>query len=129
MGTSIAHSSRTRTLAAEHVSLIDITPDGFVNFVSTRALLEFARARLGTRWNLCGSDKLCVASYANIQGKANLVAHFRNSSVLDQEETRRPKLFVTNGPFAGQPEPFPREFLSVEQLSMISSHSGHRPDS
>lgn len=107
--------------------------DGFVNFVSTQALLTFARARIGTRWNLCGSDKLCVASYANIQvstrvfqlvalgqkklksrldfsqGKSNLIAHFRNSSVLDQEESRRPKLFYTDGPFAGQPEPFPGE--------------------
>lgn len=41
--------------------------DGFCNFTSTTALLAFAKARLGTRWNLCASDKLCVLSYANIQ--------------------------------------------------------------
>lgn len=41
--------------------------DGFVNFTSTTSLLAFAKARLGTRWNKCGSDKLCVMSYANIQ--------------------------------------------------------------
>lgn len=41
--------------------------DGFCNFTSTAALLAFAKARLGTRWNLCASDKLCVLSYANIQ--------------------------------------------------------------
>ncbi|GAA6056748.1 hypothetical protein JCM3770_005877 [Rhodotorula araucariae] len=80
---------------------------GFCNFTSTAALLAFAKARLGTRWDRCGSDKLVVVSYANIQGKASLVSHFRNSSVLDQDECRRPKLFVTSGPRAGEPEPFP----------------------
>ncbi|GAA5859496.1 hypothetical protein JCM8547_006850 [Rhodosporidiobolus lusitaniae] len=80
---------------------------GFVNFTSTTALLAFAKARLGTRWNMCGSDKLCIMSFANIQGKASLITHFKNSSVLDQGESRRPKLFVTSGPNAGQPEPFP----------------------
>jgi hypothetical protein len=35
----------------------------------TLALLNFTRARLGTRWNKCGSDKLCVLSYANIQAR------------------------------------------------------------
>ncbi|GAA6063309.1 hypothetical protein JCM10212_006719 [Sporobolomyces blumeae] len=80
---------------------------GFVNFTSMSALLEFCKKRLGTRWNLCHSDKLCILSFANIQGKASLVNHFRNSSVLDQDESRRPKLFVTSGLNAGQPEPFP----------------------
>lgn len=46
--------------------------DGFCNFTSTDALLAFAKARLGTRWNLCGSDKLCVLSYANIQVRCPL---------------------------------------------------------
>ncbi|GAA5847833.1 hypothetical protein JCM3766R1_001202 [Sporobolomyces carnicolor] len=80
---------------------------GFVNFTSTSALLAFCRQRLGTRWNLCNSDKLCVLSFANIQGKASLINHFKNSSVLDQDESRRPKLFVSSGPLAGTPETFP----------------------
>ncbi|GAA5981029.1 hypothetical protein JCM11641_001434 [Rhodosporidiobolus odoratus] len=80
---------------------------GFVNFTSTSALLTFTKARLGTRWNVCGSDKLCIMSFANIQGKASLINHFKNSSVLDQEENRRPKLFVSSGPHVGQPEAFP----------------------
>ncbi|SCV71464.1 BQ2448_3052 [Microbotryum intermedium] len=64
-------------------------------------LARFVRARVGTRWNLANSDKICV-------GKAGLITHFRNSSVLDQDEERRPKLFYSPGhPLAGQPEPFP----------------------
>ncbi|GAA5959737.1 hypothetical protein JCM3765_000085 [Sporobolomyces pararoseus] len=80
---------------------------GFVNFTTMSALLAFCKQRLGTRWNMCNSDKLCILSFANIQGKASLINHFKNSSVLDQDESRRPKIFVTSGPTAGQPERFP----------------------
>ncbi|GAA5989202.1 hypothetical protein JCM5350_007330 [Sporobolomyces pararoseus] len=80
---------------------------GFVNFTSMSSLLAFCKQRLGTRWNKCNSDKLCILSFANIQGKASLINHFKNSSVLDQDESRRPKIFVTSGPNAGEPERFP----------------------
>ncbi|GAA5846981.1 hypothetical protein JCM9279_006979 [Rhodotorula babjevae] len=106
---------------------------GFCNFTSTSALLAFAKARLGTRWNLCASDKLCVLSYANIQGKASLINHFRNSSVLDQAENRRPKLFVTSGPHAGEPEPFPvcddpvRKARSALNASNVGLFPAQRP--
>ncbi|GAA5913015.1 hypothetical protein JCM8208_005667 [Rhodotorula glutinis] len=106
---------------------------GFCNFTSTAALLAFAKARLGTRWNLCASDKLCVLSYANIQGKASLINHFRNSSVLDQAENRRPKLFVTSGPHAGEPEPFPvcddpvRKARSALNASSVGLFPAQRP--
>ncbi|BGO93738.1 hypothetical protein NBRC10512_006618 [Rhodotorula toruloides] len=106
---------------------------GFVNFTSTTALLQFAKARLGTRWNKCGSDKLCVMSYANIQGKASLIAHFKNSSVLDQDESRRPKLFVSSGPRAGEPEAFPacddpiRKARSAMNASNVGLFPSHKP--
>ncbi|KAG0663704.1 hypothetical protein C6P46_002273 [Rhodotorula mucilaginosa] len=106
---------------------------GFVNFVSTLALLNFTRARLGTRWNKCGSDKLCVLSYANIQasGKPSLINHFKNSSVLDQDESRRPKLFITSGPHAGEPEPFPAcdDPLRKARSAMNASNVGLFPSS
>ncbi|GAA6046187.1 hypothetical protein NBRC10513_002181 [Rhodotorula toruloides] len=106
---------------------------GFVNFTSTTALLQFAKARLGTRWNKCGSDKLCVMSYANIQGKASLIAHFKNSSVLDQDESRRPKLFVSSGPRTGEPEAFPacddpvRKARSAMNASNVGLFPSHKP--
>ncbi|GAA5832738.1 hypothetical protein JCM11251_005745 [Rhodosporidiobolus azoricus] len=106
---------------------------GFVNFTSTAPLLAFAKARLGTRWNMCGSDKLCIMSFANIQGKTSLINHFKNSSVLDQEENRRPKLFVTSGPNAGDPEPFPvcddpiRKARSAANAQSIGLFPSHKP--
>ncbi|KAM0754224.1 hypothetical protein T439DRAFT_173967 [Meredithblackwellia eburnea MCA 4105] len=80
---------------------------GFINFTSPAALLKFAQTRVGTRWNACQSDKLVIASYANIQGKENLINKFRNSAVMKQPEGFRPKIFYSSGPKAGQIEPFP----------------------
>ncbi|KAL8293102.1 hypothetical protein RQP46_000796 [Phenoliferia psychrophenolica] len=81
---------------------------GFVNFTSPAALLAFATARLGTRWNSYHSDKLVVASYGNIQGKENLIEKFKNSAVMLECEDFRPKLFYTDGPNAGKQQPFPK---------------------
>ncbi|GAA5897236.1 uncharacterized protein JCM6883_006627 [Sporobolomyces salmoneus] len=106
---------------------------GFVNFTSMSALLGFCKQRLGTRWNMCNSDKLCVLSFANIQGKASLINHFKNSSVLDQDESRRPKLFVTDGPNAGEPEKFPvcddpvRKMRSALNAANVGLFPSHKP--
>ncbi|GAA5940693.1 uncharacterized protein JCM15063_006328 [Sporobolomyces koalae] len=106
---------------------------GFVNFTSMASLLSFCKQRLGTRWNLCNSDKLCVLSFANIQGKDALINHFKNSSVLDQDESRRPKLFVTSGPNAGQPEKFPmcddpvRKMRSALNAAHVGLFPSHKP--
>ncbi|GAA5951713.1 hypothetical protein JCM21900_005765 [Sporobolomyces salmonicolor] len=106
---------------------------GFVNFTTTTALLAYAKGRLGTRWNMCGSDKLCVMSYANIQGKESLINHFKNSSVLDQDESRRPKVFVSSGPNAGEPEAFPmcddpvRKARSAANAANVGLFPSHKP--
>jgi hypothetical protein len=46
-------------------------------------------------------------SYANIQGKKALIDKFRNSSVMDEEISYQPKIFVTSGEHRGEEEPFP----------------------
>lgn len=68
------------------------TSDGFVNFTSPSALLAFATSRLGTRWNSYHSDKLVVASYANIQVSflsILLDSHFHTSPLDRSPRTRR----------------------------------------
>ncbi|KAL8279922.1 hypothetical protein RQP46_007772 [Phenoliferia psychrophenolica] len=89
-------------------SQFNCAAENFVNFTSRAALLAFAAARLGTRWNSYHSDKLVVASYGNIQGKENLIEKFKNSAVMLECEDFRPKLFYTDGPNAGKQQPFPK---------------------
>ena len=40
-------------------------------------------------------------AYARIQGKAALIAHFQNSSLMNEDKRCRPILFHTVGPNAG----------------------------
>lgn len=79
----------------------------FVNMTSTRHILTLHDAFAGKRWRRFLSDKVCVLSYARIQGKANLVQRFQHSSLLGMAKECRPLLFVSSGPLAGQPEQFP----------------------
>ncbi|KAL5564805.1 hypothetical protein UlMin_027969 [Ulmus minor] len=53
------------------------------------------------------SEKVAYLAYARIQGKAALVSHFQNSSLMNKDKWCRPILFHTDGPNAGGPEPFP----------------------
>ena len=59
------------------------------------------------RWEKFNSEKVCHISYARIQGKNSLVAHFQNSSLLHEDKRCRPILFHSGGPLAGDQEPFP----------------------
>ncbi|KDQ15279.1 hypothetical protein BOTBODRAFT_108855 [Botryobasidium botryosum FD-172 SS1] len=79
----------------------------FVNFITVEDLLLFCNARLGRKWNMFQSEKVLGMSYANFQGKEALVEKFRNSSVMNEKLEWRPKIFYSDGPNYGLPEPFP----------------------
>jgi protein phosphatase 1 regulatory subunit 42 len=49
---------------------------------------------------------------ASPQGKAALVQHFQNSSLLHEDKRCRPILFHTNGTLAGEIEQFPGTLAS-----------------
>lgn len=48
-----------------------------------------------------------LASYGFFRGKEALVEKFKNSCIMDEREEWRPKIFYSNGPEQGLPEPFP----------------------
>lgn len=80
----------------------------FINFEDPIWILDFVTARAGRRWNRYNSDKVAEVSYATIQGRDCLIQKFRNSSVMLEHKSFRPKLFHTgNGPLAGTEEDFP----------------------
>ncbi|TPX24788.1 hypothetical protein DIZ76_010231 [Coccidioides immitis] len=80
----------------------------FINFEDPIDIIDFANARAGRTWNCFNSDKVAEISYATIQGRDCLVQKFRNSSVMLEHPSFRPKLFYTgSGPLAGTEEPFP----------------------
>jgi hypothetical protein len=110
----------------------------FINFIDPESIIPFAKARVGTKWfeprphvgrylitepfcrNRFHSDKVCDISYANIQGKESLIEKFRNSCVMDEDPSYRPKIFHSNGPLMGQEQesstPFPLAGVSDDRF-------------
>ena len=80
----------------------------FINFADPIWIVDFVTARAGHRWNRYNSDKVAEVSYATIQGRDCLIQKFRNSSVMLEHPSFRPKLFRTGaGPLVGTEEQFP----------------------
>ncbi|KAH7108147.1 RNA recognition motif 2-domain-containing protein [Auriculariales sp. MPI-PUGE-AT-0066] len=79
----------------------------FVNFITVQDLVTFCRRRRGVKWNMYQSEKVLNMTYANYQGKEALVEKFKNSCIMDERESWRPKIFHSSGPAQGLPELFP----------------------
>ncbi|XP_065872486.1 protein MEI2-like 4 isoform X2 [Euphorbia lathyris] len=79
----------------------------FINMVDPQQIVPFHKAFNGKKWEKFNSEKVASLAYARIQGKSALIAHFQNSSLMNEDKRCRPILFHTDGPNAGDPEPFP----------------------
>ena len=80
----------------------------FINFEDPIWIVDFVTARAGHRWNRYNSDKVAEVSYATIQGRDCLIQKFRNSSVMLEHPSFRPKLYRTGtGSLVGTEETFP----------------------
>lgn len=79
----------------------------FINMISPSQIIPFHQAFNGKKWEKFNSEKVATLAYARIQGKSALIAHFQNSSLMNEDKRCRPILFHTEGPNAGDQEPFP----------------------
>eukprot|EP00698_Gefionella_okellyi_P010981 TRINITY_DN287_c0_g1_i2.p1 TRINITY_DN287_c0_g1~~TRINITY_DN287_c0_g1_i2.p1 ORF type:complete len:680 (-),score=166.96 TRINITY_DN287_c0_g1_i2:351-2390(-) len=84
----------------------------FINFIHPSYVLNFYLHFNNKKWDKFNSEKVCEITYARIQGKGLLVAHFQNSSLLSEDKKCRPILFrsqTADGDLvhAYEQEPFP----------------------
>ncbi|GLU20811.1 hypothetical protein SLE2022_369930 [Rubroshorea leprosula] len=79
----------------------------FINMIDPQQIIPFHKAFNGKKWEKFNSEKVASLAYARIQGKTALIAHFQNSSLMNEDKRCRPILFHTDGPNAGDQEPFP----------------------
>ncbi|CAK9232795.1 unnamed protein product [Sphagnum troendelagicum] len=79
----------------------------FINMIAPSRIVPFYQAFNGKKWEKFNSEKVASLAYARIQGKAALVAHFQNSSLMNEDKRCRPILFHSEGPHVGDQEPFP----------------------
>ncbi|XP_022715660.1 protein MEI2-like 5 isoform X1 [Durio zibethinus] len=73
----------------------------FINMLSPSHIIPFYEAFNGKKWEKFNSEKVASLAYARIQGKAALVAHFQNSSLMNEDKRCRPILFHSEGPDGG----------------------------
>ncbi|XP_044508153.1 protein MEI2-like 4 isoform X2 [Mangifera indica] len=79
----------------------------FINMTDPSQIIPFYQSFNGKKWEKFNSEKVASLAYARIQGKAALIAHFQNSSLMNEDKRCRPILFNTDGPSAGDQVPFP----------------------
>ncbi|MCJ1307011.1 hypothetical protein MMC25_000656 [Agyrium rufum] len=108
----------------------------FINFEDPFYIIDFVKARAGNRWNRFNSDKVAEVSYATIQGKDCLVQKFRNSSVMLEHPSFRPKIYHTSSsPNVGEEDIFPspdnpskmrRSVENAEHVGLFAPRAGQQ---
>ncbi|ESQ40664.1 hypothetical protein EUTSA_v10012619mg [Eutrema salsugineum] len=112
----------------------------FINLTEPENIVPFYKAFNGKKWEKFNSEKVASLAYGRIQGKSALIAHFQNSSLMNEDKRCRPILFHTAGPNAGDQEPFPMgsnirsrpgkpRTSSIENYANFSSSSENREES
>lgn len=79
----------------------------FINFIEPNSIALFYQDFNQRKWDRFNSEKVCRLAYARIQGKTAFIEHFRNSSLMYEDETCRPLIFHSTGPLKGLLQPFP----------------------
>ncbi|CDF39565.1 Putative Mei2-like protein [Chondrus crispus] len=69
----------------------------FINFTKPQYIEPFYHAFHGKKWGRFNSEKVCEITFARIQGRQQLIAHFQNSSLLLEDPKCRPVIFDANG--------------------------------
>ncbi|EOA39685.1 hypothetical protein CARUB_v10008326mg [Capsella rubella] len=67
----------------------------FINMLSPELIIPFYEAFNGKKWEKFNSEKVASLAYARIQGKTALIAHFQNSSLMNEDMRCRPIIFDT----------------------------------
>ncbi|XP_038683332.1 protein MEI2-like 2 isoform X2 [Tripterygium wilfordii] len=101
----------------------------FINMVSPSHIIPFYEAFNGKKWDKFNSEKVASLAYARIQGKAALVTHFQNSSLMNEDKRCRPILFQSEGLEIGDQEPFLSANLNICIRQPDGSYSGDSLDS
>ncbi|KAF4373220.1 protein MEI2-like 2 [Cannabis sativa] len=101
----------------------------FINMVSPAHIIPFYKAFNGKKWEKFNSEKVASLAYARIQGKAALVTHFQNSSLMNEDKRCRPIVFHSEGQETGDQEPFISSNLNICIRQPDGSYIGDPLDS
>lgn len=92
----------------------------FINFLEVGYILPFVKDFNGQRWKSFNSEKVCVITFARIQGKTAMISRFQNSSLLEKDDEYQPLLFHSSGPDRGKQEHFPLNRANRQQPQQMT---------
>ncbi|KAM0050487.1 putative RNA recognition motif domain, mei2-like RNA recognition, RNA-binding domain superfamily [Helianthus debilis subsp. tardiflorus] len=96
----------------------------FINMLSPMHIIPFYQDFNGKKWEKFNSEKVASLAYARIQGKAALVTHFQDSSLMNEDKRCQPIIFHSEGS-----ESVDQEHLSSSSLSLKDyPYLGSPPD-
>ncbi|XVE83612.1 hypothetical protein DITRI_Ditri16bG0101200 [Diplodiscus trichospermus] len=101
----------------------------FINMISPSHIISFYQAFNGKKWEKFNSEKVASLAYARIQGKTALVAHFQNSSLMNEDKRCRPILFHSEGQETGDQEHILSSNLNICIRQPDGSYSGESLES
>jgi RNA recognition motif-containing protein len=76
----------------------------FMNLIDPFCILKLYEQFNGKRWSHFNSGKICEITYARIQGKQALTAHFRHSALMQVDEECQPMFPYGQAPVYNQQE-------------------------
>ena len=72
----------------------------FVNFIHPLHIVDFYEYFIGKRWKYYLSEKRCELAYAKIQGRNNLLTHFKKGVVMNSlPQEKKPLILDICKPF------------------------------
>ena len=76
-------------------------PKDHISWGASLNICIHVQAFNGKKWEKFNSEKVASLAYARIQGRSALVAHFQNSSLMNEDKRCRPILFDPEGADTG----------------------------
>ncbi|GAB4831561.1 hypothetical protein Ancab_005573 [Ancistrocladus abbreviatus] len=96
----------------------------FINMLSPSHIIPFYEAFNGKKWEKFNSEKVASLAYGRIQGRAALIAHFQNSSLMNEDKRCRPILFHSDGTDSVEQEHLLLGSLNIQVQQLNGSDSG-----
>ncbi|KAI7754854.1 hypothetical protein M8C21_020857 [Ambrosia artemisiifolia] len=93
----------------------------FINMLSPMHIISFYQDFNGKKWEKFNSEKVASLAYARIQGKAALVTHFQDSSLMNEDKRCQPIIFHSEGSESVDQDHLPSSILSLKDYPYLGS--------
>lgn len=74
----------------------------FINFLSAKHAAKLYEEFHNKRWDEFNSKKVCEIKYARVQGRDNLIQHFKTAKFPSQEQEFQPLIYIHQRTISGK---------------------------